>query len=772
MISITPLSSIVQNENMINEVEYTKDLGDLVNLITSGKFKIPTPDKTTQNPNIKYDTIEIELIENEAPSDSPKNVYNDIITKFVTAYFYRSDEITFNFFKLINDIFTIGLNTYIEQNKLPKDCLSFVFKGGNILRLIIDTYFNDLPGVVSDLFKSLLKKNFTKSDADFQINVKNLMEKKEDGKNYTKTDGTIYSETDMDTIQDKVTDLAYLLLYRIRNIVLSNLDNYIDYYKLNNYGKKRLLHSIFNKFNKLDKSKLLPPYNNANLVFTNIIFDDLVVNNSSKNQSTEIDEKKDIFGITTKNNSRKDFSVVAGKSKKNIKATLLTTIPYLFQNNEIPSNMFDTNIDKNVYKDRDSTNFYISANKSIPDFNLVRIKINMMAEYTLDGMTHLISVPGEYIDISIPHWKNTSSYFHDGNITTYSSKNIDENDNVRELIFKSYSINSIIDDLIYILFINSNFPWDDNKYDKRLIRILMFCAIDLFESKINDEKKISMLESIMTCNSNIIKNYVEAVKNTEIFSLAPTSNVMPPFPSDYKDSTMDNSMVTYYYNKLCPIVHNLLSQYIKNFPTNESKINIDVSVLNNIINSKLFPSDMNSTMIEKTIYHCVGIWNKYNNGISGKIIILPTITKSITFTELDKITIEINKIDKVLDNTDLMKLKIVKFYNEIMLSNSVKKQPPHRMFMFHDKLYDGIIKRLQIGEKSDDIGKCIDMLKIINSTLEVILHAMKKNKVYKKREQSIIPNKHELISLSHSSFNKYMKYKLKFLTLQSKFKNL
>ena len=92
--------------------------------------------------------------------------------------------------------------------------------------------------------------------------------------------------------------------------------------------------------------------------------------------------------------------------------------------------------------------------------------------------------------------------------------------------------------------------------------------------------------------------------------------------------------------------------------------------------------------------------------------------------------------------------------------------------MFHDKLYDGILQRLKVDDKAGEIGKCVDMMKIINSTLEVILHALKKNKVYKKREQSIIPNKHELVSLSYSSFNKYMKYKLKFLNLQSKLKNL
>ena len=44
-IVITPISSIVQNENFIKENEYMKDLEELVKLVQSKNFKIPKDEK-------------------------------------------------------------------------------------------------------------------------------------------------------------------------------------------------------------------------------------------------------------------------------------------------------------------------------------------------------------------------------------------------------------------------------------------------------------------------------------------------------------------------------------------------------------------------------------------------------------------------------------------------------------------------------------------------------------------------------------------------------
>ena len=64
--------------------------------------------------------------------------------------------------------------TYIYQKNLPPNSINFIFKGGNILKLVVETYINELPGNVRTEIKDFINKNFNKSDADFQINIKNL----------------------------------------------------------------------------------------------------------------------------------------------------------------------------------------------------------------------------------------------------------------------------------------------------------------------------------------------------------------------------------------------------------------------------------------------------------------------------------------------------------------------------------------------------------------------------------------------------------------------
>ncbi len=84
------------------------------------------------------------------------------------------------------------------------------------------------------------------------------------------------------------------------------------------------------------------------------------------------------------------------------------------------NDLLDKLIEKHIiYNNRTNTNFYISYNNSVHmrkglidvHFNLLRIKINFSLTYTElhrngNTYTHLINIPGEYIDVSIPHYSN------------------------------------------------------------------------------------------------------------------------------------------------------------------------------------------------------------------------------------------------------------------------------------------------------------------------------------------------------------------------------
>ena len=88
----------------------------------------------------------------------------------------------------------------------------------------------------------------------------------------------------MEQIQDEVTTLAYLLLYRIRNEIVTNLKTYIDYYNLNFDSKKHLLTKLLGTLNKIKtiNSRVDDPYklNDSNYSFTNITFDNVSLRNS------------------------------------------------------------------------------------------------------------------------------------------------------------------------------------------------------------------------------------------------------------------------------------------------------------------------------------------------------------------------------------------------------------------------------------------------------------------------------------------------------------
>lgn len=65
-------------------------------------------------------------------------VYKSITTKFINDYFYSTSETSYNFYKLINTTFTKSLEIYCNNKKIDKKSIIYVFKGSNILIIIIE----------------------------------------------------------------------------------------------------------------------------------------------------------------------------------------------------------------------------------------------------------------------------------------------------------------------------------------------------------------------------------------------------------------------------------------------------------------------------------------------------------------------------------------------------------------------------------------------------------------------------------------------------------
>ena len=455
----------------------------------------PTDVKITPPKKASVEKIQDDVL---IPVDT-KEIFKDSMTKFITNYFYQTEKITFNFFKLINDLYRSSLSEYIKQKKLPPGSIHFLFKGGNILRLIMNSYINDLPGDTKKQFTDILRKNFKKSDADFQINIKNLTETQ-----HTSGSG-LYTEAEMDVIHKEVTTLAYLVLYRIRNIILFNLSDYIDYYKLDDIEKRKLLNKLLNKLNKIQKTNLTTPYNDPNFKFVNIHYDNISAATDEDlllNYPNNKLDLKDMYGIQAGKTGRYDYSI----SKKDTSISL-TQMPYLFKYNEtdVGNDILERKADCIIYSNNLNTNFYITVNTTLQGFFLVRMKISIIVDYILNNTINKISVPGEYIDVSIPHWTTTSKYFIDTSLMCYNTDIYNnDTDTVSKFSFLGLSFDSIIADLHYMLFIQYEYPWDNKKYEIRITRLFIFYYVDLCKIIITIKHQMDIINTIFTYFTNLI----------------------------------------------------------------------------------------------------------------------------------------------------------------------------------------------------------------------------------------------------------------------------
>ena len=181
------------------------------------------------------------------------------MTNLTTLYFLETANTTMQFIKLIVEIFGHALEEYKKmKNITDKNDIVFIYKGGNALKAIFLEYMYENPGVVTDIIRQYFQDSFGKSDADFQIFINPHLP------NY-------------DEIFEDLSVLSYLLLNRIRNIFLKNVDQWLDFYKY----KSEIAESIMQRsLKKLNDSHAVTsddrsPYYHA--AFLNLNFLDITV---------------------------------------------------------------------------------------------------------------------------------------------------------------------------------------------------------------------------------------------------------------------------------------------------------------------------------------------------------------------------------------------------------------------------------------------------------------------------------------------------------------
>lgn len=425
--------------------------------------------------------------------------YKDMCTDIVVKQFLSSDVSMFNFLKLVYQAFDSALDTYKTAKNMDKWDIFFVYKGGNILRIIANDFLGELPTLASKHIHKYYDKFFRRSDADFSIYVNPNLP------NY-------------DVVYQDVTNLSYLLQVYIRSIFTNDLPKFFDFCKYSNEYKKSMLMKYVDVLK--NSRSIMDQKNTAyyGLIPKDVIFDDnpdyigkmdLQMTMCQKNICTdELNDKLNMMYI--QKNETLDFKSSAGRVK----------------------------------------------------FNLVRTKImfNMIFSESTTGKDILRQIGGELIDVSIPHkLDNNLIHFYEVGTDYIQQYKLTEEDNNIELIFYSYKYTYLSHDLEYILFKFVNKPWETPKYEKRLNRLMYLYYIDLFV-KFSDmelrKKAVEDLNNLLSTskfsNQSLtfkLRKYVKYYKGKDLLITVLPENIIRIIENELHDTIDVNE-----YNKMIDVI--------------------------------------------------------------------------------------------------------------------------------------------------------------------------------------------------------------------------
>ena len=435
------------------------------------------------------------------------------------------------------------ISSYRNRYSIKDNDLFFFYKGGTVMKLLIDKYKDFIPVSENDN----INKYYKRSDSDYEIyinpkikeynfhyfniniliynillklnnyfnkNYKQLFNMtlitKDKMKEIVKNGNEILELNKRDQSDDNIyTKIDSIVGVQILDKLYYNIDNdekFINNNNINNCGKKHQI--VYSDFNKV-------LYNNI---------DDLEYINEHKQRMNFIHKIKDFNQNNCKilNIKRNNFYINQE------------------ENNILYNPINSTN--KNYFFHYMNETNHFQQNDLKSSFDLHRIKVSCCLIFkTINGDLGIMLTPSEIIDISIP---NKNDYKVNLNkqksITQYNYNN----SNIGELKFNSYSLIGFINDLMKILYLETNYiPWKETKYQKRIYRLILFIILYLYsQNKPKDE---------FDTNINSIKRYF-TIQNTQ------KNNKVPEF-----DTLYDYTQKTLLQNKEQTKEQTKLNEYIQ-----------------------------------------------------------------------------------------------------------------------------------------------------------------------------------------------------------------
>jgi hypothetical protein len=371
--------------------------------------------------------------------DSPYVDYNrdlkDFGTNFVVQEFFRTKITLFNFIKITYNTIDSKLKDYRIKNNLSDDSIYFLFKGGNVLRMLANRAFSLLPPAPRELLIKNYAENFKRSDADFSIFIDN---EKLSGLDYEKV------MTDLST-------LTYQALDQLRQEFSREPQKYFDFLRLKKAYANDELDAYFKRIKDLAAlvNKDNPQWFQAKFI-----------------QMQLLDEHSSSY-LRCAYEGQYDYLYEFDSAKPgNIIGIPLTQKPSWIMNS----------INKTLER------FVGGFPKNLVKFYLLRSKVQFEYSYEKDGVLIRRPVGAELIDVSFPHkddfrlrdFLNHAPEF----IANYS---ITEEASGETIVLKAESKKGLADDLIVAVFEQIR-PWEAVKYEKRISRLFFFSILDMLGS--------------------------------------------------------------------------------------------------------------------------------------------------------------------------------------------------------------------------------------------------------------------------------------------------
>jgi hypothetical protein len=446
-----------------------------------------------------------------------------IPTDFISTLFFPDEfkENIFRFQYLINNSFNQminklinKINNYISKNypkkkKLKETDILFLYKGGTPLKNLFDEYKILLNNTDNENFFKKFESNFKRSDSDYIIMINPNISIENNG-------------------------ITFEYIYKIINYMTTNIL----------YNIKLFLHSnIINKdysilaLNAITDASLEDFLEKVNNLITEIKLDH-ITSKSCKRLSNITNvialgyyhqNGPTIYKYTgdpTKINFFDEFANIGISEKLDnlIQKHIISNNIILLKNDE-KIQIFKPKR-RDIFKSTNFIDFSINNNVNITtkegyinSFCLQRLKLKFIVYYTytqiapnkkINFKVSNFNSTGELIDVVIlkKETKGLIDFYNHFNdeYTVYTYKLLD-----KRLNYNSYTILGHINDLFYILWTMSEYPWESIKYKIRINRLIFLLIIELY----NKSSKFDIFLNNFVNYITIITELIENIQSTD-----------------------------------------------------------------------------------------------------------------------------------------------------------------------------------------------------------------------------------------------------------------